>query len=373
VAYAYVGFPLLIAGCAWLFGRQPMPPADSTNFLPVVDILIAALNEEDVIAARLDNALACDYPADRLQIVIASDGSTDCTAEIVRDYEARFPGRVKLLDYAERRGKATALNVSLPQLDGEIAVLSDANTFFDEQAVRHLVRWFADPQVGSVCGKLALVDPQSGRNVDSLYWQYENLLKRCENRLGALLGSNGAIYAIRRGQYVPIPTDTIIDDFTIPILIKLCHGGRLVYDEAALASEETAADLTAEFRRRSRIGAGGFQSLSRVWKLVLPIHGWTSFAFLSHKMMRWFCPAFLALALATNLLLIGQPVYQLTMAAQAAFYLAAILGSLLPGRGTAIRLLRLTTLFTSMNLALVVGFWRWIVGQQGGTWQRTAR
>jgi cellulose synthase/poly-beta-1,6-N-acetylglucosamine synthase-like glycosyltransferase len=244
---------------------------------------------------------------------------------------------------------------------------------FERVAVSNLVRWFADPSVGTACGKLLLFDPLSGRNVDSLYWRYETLLKRWEGRLGALLGSNGAIYAIRREHYIPIPGDTIIDDFTIPLLLKLRHGKRIVYDEEAIANEETAPDVRAEFRRRARIGAGGFQSIVRLWRLMLPTYGWTSLAFVSHKVLRWFCPFFLLLALAANLLLVTNPFYVLILAGQVAFYSLALAGVFLPGNGSLVRLLRLTTLFTSMNIALAVGFWRWLTGQQPGTWQPTAR
>jgi cellulose synthase/poly-beta-1,6-N-acetylglucosamine synthase-like glycosyltransferase len=376
VGVAYVGYPLAIYVASRLFGRQPVPPRNAVTASrewPKVSVLVSALNEEKMIAERIENNLAQDYPAERLEIVVASDGSTDRTASIVRDFAGRFPGRVRLLDYPVRRGKATVLNESIPPLPSEIIVLSDANTFFEPPAITRLVRWFDDPQVGVVCGKLLLVDPRSGKNVDSLYWRYENFLKACEGRLGALLGSNGAIYALRRESYVPIAGDTIIDDFMIPLLIRLRHGLQTVYDAEAIANEETPADVSAEFRRRSRIGAGGFQSLMRLWPLLSPAYGWTSFAFWSHKVLRWLCPAFMALALVCNLLLVAQPLYRWLLAAQVAFYLAAIVGNFVPGNHFAARLLRLTTLFLSMNLALAVGFWRWIAGRQGGTWQRTAR
>jgi cellulose synthase/poly-beta-1,6-N-acetylglucosamine synthase-like glycosyltransferase len=376
VVLAYVGYPLAIYAASRLFGRRPTPPRDASNDgsnCPSVSVLVSALNEEKMIAERIENNLAQDYPADRLEIVVASDGSTDRTASIVREFAERYPGRVRLFDYPVRRGKATVLNESIPALASEIVVLSDANTFFEPPAIRRLVRWFDDPQVGVVCGKLLLVDPRSGKNVDSLYWRYENFLKACEGRLGALLGSNGAIYALRRERYVPIAGDTIIDDFMIPLLIRLRHGLRTVYDVEAIANEETPPDVSAEFRRRSRIGAGGFQSLTRLWPLLSPAYGWTSFAFWSHKVLRWLCPAFMALALLSNLLLLAQPLYRWLLAAQVAFYLAAILGNFVPGNHLAARLLRLTTLFLSMNLALAVGFWRWIAGRQRGTWQRTAR
>lgn len=373
IAFAYVGYPIVIYALSRLWGCQPTPLGANTDQLPRVSVLISALNEEDVIAERIENNLSQQFPVDRLEIVIASDGSTDRTAEIVRGYELRYPGRVKLVDYPSRRGKATVLNDTISKLNGEIVVLSDANTMFNRDAVQNLLRWFRDETVGVVCGKLILVDPVSGKNVDSVYWKYETFLKECEGRLGALLGSNGAVYALRREQYVPIPSDTIIDDFIIPLQIRLKHGNRIVYDVESVAMEETAPDVRAEFKRRVRIGAGGFQTLTRLRRLMLPMYGWTSFAFLLHKVLRWFCPFLLVAAILANLPLLTLPTYQAVFVLQLAFYGIALIGAWLPGNNLFTRFVRLTTMFSSMNLALGLGFWRWIRGQQRGTWQRTAR
>jgi cellulose synthase/poly-beta-1,6-N-acetylglucosamine synthase-like glycosyltransferase len=373
VAYAYFGYPLLVWLLARFFGRRELPPA-APQSCPTVSLLICALNEEACIAERVLNGLDQDYPADHLQVVVASDGSTDRTAEIVHEIALKFPGRVILHDFSVRRGKATALNTVIPTLESELVVLSDANTSFDRHAVRNLTRWFARSGIVAVCGQLVLRDPATGRNVDSVYWRYENFLKNCEAAVGALLGANGAVYAIRRHEYIPIAADSIIDDFLIPLQLKLQTGGRLIYDADAVAVEETPPEIADEFRRRVRIGAGGFQSLCRLWPLLLPSSGMTAVAFLSHKLLRWVTPFFLLVALIANALLLGQqPAYRLLFALQAAFYTAAGIGHFVPGHSTAPRLLRLTTLFTSMNVALAFGFGRWLRGTQRPTWHRTAR
>jgi cellulose synthase/poly-beta-1,6-N-acetylglucosamine synthase-like glycosyltransferase len=368
ILYAYCGYALLIWVFARLFSRNAVPPADGD--LPSVSVLIAAYNEASVIDGRIENALALDYPSELLEIMVASDGSSDGTAEIVRRYAERG---VRVADYPQRRGKASVLNAAMQEVQGRIAILSDANTYFDPMAARRLVRWFADRKVGAVCGKLVLLDPQTGRNVDSMYWKYETFLKKCEGRLGALLGANGAIYAIRRESFVPIPGDTIVDDFVIPLLARLRSGRSIIYDPEAVAWEETPANISSEFRRRSRIGAGGFQSIALLWRLLSPRQGWIAFTFFSHKVLRWLCPFFLIVAFVANCLLVRQPLFQVTLAAQALFYLISLAGAYLPGSGLALRLVRLTTMFSSMNLALLVGFWRWISGRQRGIWQRTAR
>lgn len=371
VAYAYAAFPVVIYIASRLFGRLEQRPVVDDAQLPQVTLLIAAYNEASVIAQRVRNALAMDYPADRMQVVIASDGSSDGTPDIVRQFAA--DPRVRLLDYKQRRGKSSVLNAAVGEIESGLVMLSDANTDFDLAAPRNLAAWFSDPTVGVVCGRLVLTDPATGKNADGMYWKYETFLKKCEARLGALLGSNGAIYAIRRELYVPIAPSTIVDDFVIPLLAKLKHGCRIVYDADAFAVEESAADVKAEFRRRSRIGAGGWQAITMLWRLMSPRWGWTAFAFVSHKVLRWLCPFFLLAMLVTCVVRLHEPLYRWLLIGQIAFYATSWLVSLLPTTVKLIRPLRLTTMFTSMNLALLVGFWRWFRGTQKSAWERTAR
>src|SRR5262245_50637084 len=251
VGYAYFIYPLVIWCLGRWFGWRAKLPPSATPEMPHISLLIAAYNEEAVIEERLKNALAMDYPREKREIVVASDGSDDGTAEIVRRYADQG---VRLLAYDERRGKAAVLNSAFLEVKGEIVILSDANTHTEPDAARKLVRWFHDPRLGVVCGRLVLTDRHTGRNADSLYWRYETFLKQSEGKLGALLGANGAIYAIRREAYTPIPDDTIVDDLVIPLLARLRTGCAIVYDREAVAHEETAMHLACEFHRRSRIG-----------------------------------------------------------------------------------------------------------------------
>lgn len=370
VAYAYAGYP----ACVWLvartFGRRETPPEVAADELPPLTLLIAAHNEGAVIEERLRNALELDYPADKLEIVVASDGSSDETADVVRGFAHRG---VRLLDSRVNRGKSATLNAAWGEVSGEVVMLSDANTWIDPRAARLLARWFALPDVGAVCGRLELIDAATGRNVDGLYWRYETFIKRCEGRLGALLGANGAIYAVRRDCFVPVPPQTIIDDLVIPLLARMTHGCRLVYEPQAHAREETPFRLSDEFGRRARIGAGGFQCLALLWALLNPRQGWLAFSFFSHKLLRWVTPFCLLGMLAAGMGAAPQPLGWVLLAGQAVFYGLAVIGAMLPGRRPAVRLLRLTTLFSYMNLALLVGFWRWVRGRQRGAWARTAR
>lgn len=370
VIFAYAGYPAVIWLCAKVFGRSNKSPTQIDE-LPTVSLLIAAHNEEADIAARIENALKLDYPREKLQIVIASDGSTDATVEIARRYALNG---VQVFDYQENRGKVTVLNRTVPRLNGELVVLSDANTHMAADAVRKLVAWFQDPSVGVVCGKLVLTDPRTGTNADSLYWKYETFLKKCESKLGALLGSNGAIYAIRKDLYPEAKPGTLIDDFVIPLEAKRRSGCRIVYDMEAIAYEETPPSIQAEFRRRVRIGAGGFQSIGLLWPLLNPRHGWVAGAFLFHKVLRWVCPFLLIGVAATNAILVSEPKFGWLMLAQILFYVMAMIAMLVPGTPKAFRL---PAMFVSMNVALFFGFFRYLkltfTGNHSGTWGRTER
>ncbi|WZP01129.1 glycosyltransferase family 2 protein (plasmid) [Isosphaeraceae bacterium EP7] len=370
VVYAYLGYPVLIWVLARVFGQMPAPPHKDEFEWPSVSLLIPAYNEERVIEERIRNALAMDYPADRLQIVVGSDGSTDATNAIARSYAGQG---VELLDYEVRRGKASILNQTIPGLRGELVLMSDANTMIDFDALRRLAQWFHDPSIGAVCGRLVLIDPANGRNVDGLYWTYETFIKKCENQLGALLGANGGLYLVRRALYAPIPATTTVDDLVIPLRAKLATGCRIVYEASAVAREETAPDIEGEFRRRARNGTGDFRSMEILWPLLNPVWGWTAFAFFSHKFLRLLCPFLLILLLASSVILSDRPIYRAALLGQLGFYLIAVAAGYTPLHPKVFRFLRLTTMFSGMNLALLLGFWRWIWGTQKGIWNPTGR
>jgi cellulose synthase/poly-beta-1,6-N-acetylglucosamine synthase-like glycosyltransferase len=370
VIAAYLLYPIIIWALSRAFRKPTSPPLLWDREPPFVSLLIAAHDEEACIADRIQNAVTADYPQERLEILIASDGSIDRTNEIVRGF-AR--GNVRLFAYERRRGKAATLNASVPQARGDIIVFSDANTLFEPHAIPRLVRWFKDPRVGVVCGKLILTDPKTGNNVDGLYWRYETFLKQCEGQIGGLLGANGAIYAMRRDLYRPVPDNTIIDDFVIPLYSKIKHRFDIVYDTTAIAHEETAATIDHEFRRRVRIGSGDYQSLVHLWPLLSPLYGWTSFAFVGHKLLRWLSPFFLLFAALSNVFLLTRPLFLATMIAQVVFYATAFVGTRVRGTSWPIKGIRGVTLFCSVNVALLLGFFRWATKAQTGTWQRTDR
>jgi len=344
-------------------GRAGMP-----RVCPTVSLVVAAHDEAACIGAKLENSLRLDYPADRLEVLIGSDGSTDGTDAIVR---AHPDGRVHL-SAAPRAGKTTVLNRCIPAARGEIVVLSDANTRIDPGALKALVRHFEDPEVGAVCGRLQLYNPTRAEYEESAYWKYESWLKALEGRQGSVVGANGGLYAIRRALFTRLPPSTIVDDFVIPLRL-LDQGYRVLYEPAALASEETTEDYGREFGRRARIAAGNFQSLGLVPGLLSPFRGFPAFAFWSHKVLRWCAPALMLVALAANLVLLDVPFYRLTLAAQIGFYALAAFGSLSIGPSPLRRLAGVAYYFVTMNVAIAVGFWRFLRQSQAAAWERTAR
>lgn len=375
VLYTYVGYPLLV----WLLSRMQSRWAtdqlfdqckdSNSNPLPSVSIVIAAYREESVILDRLNNLAKLDYPSDKLEILIGCDGNLDLTGELVTSYNDE---RIRLIQFEQRRGKASVLNDCVPQAKGQIIVFSDANTQMDPQCIKQLVKHFQNETVGCVCGQLILEDQATGKNVDGLYWRYENFLKHCETKLGAVLGVNGALYALRKELYTAIPPETIIDDFLIGMRVHLADR-QIIYDDSAVATEETAPSVQAEFQRRTRIGTGAFQSLKQLKGLLNPKHGYVAFAFWSHKLLRWLCPIFMTIALLANLCLLKNPIYQITLITQTLFYLSAFAGMSFVNGGRYLKLFRVPGMFVQMNLALGIGLYRYLFIQQNGTWERTER
>lgn len=359
VAFAYVGYPLLLAVAVRLVRHPPI----SEDVTPAVSLLIPAYNEERVLAAKLESCLALDYPKDRLQIVVLSDGSTDGTNAIAGRYADRG---VELLAWDENRGKLDVVRDGIAGATGEIAVFSDAATLLAPDSLRLLVRPFADPQVGCVSSRYRVVNPQTAQlgHEEGFYWRYESFLKRCEGDLWSTLGAHGALYAIRRDLFPDLASDTINDDYVIPARIAAA-GHRVVYEPAAVATEE-ASEMTG-FARRVRIAVGNVQQLRLIGLFLWPPRPWLLFAFVSHKVLRLFGPFLLLAALGLNLFLPGT-LYAVALAAQGGFYALALAGWALGERSFGIPLLKLPYYFCMINAAYVVGCLRVLVGAERLVW-----
>lgn len=365
LAYIYAGYPLLVGLLACLAGRAPA----AGEATPAVTLFIPAYNEAAHIEAKLRNSLALDYPRARLAIVVASDGSTDATEAIVARYA---PQGVRLLRMPRNAGKAAMLDALVPQVGGDLLVFSDASGELEPDAVRRLVRPFADPAVGCVSGlyrlKAAGTADLRGEG-EGLYWRYETWIKAQESRLHSILGAHGAFYAIRRALYEPLGTASINDDYLIPMRI-VGRGFRAVYEPSAVAWERDVASVEGEFARRRRIAMGNCQQIVALRRLLHPRHGWVAFSFFSHKVLRTAAPLFLIGAFVASFAL-SEPARTAALAAQALLYGSALAGYACQRLGRAPRWLSPSLYFCLGNLAMLDGVVRYAAGQRTA-WNRPA-
>ena len=337
---------------------------------PRVDIIISAFNERAHIAARIENLLSQDYPGGLLRVRIGSDGSTDGTADIL---SALHDPRLDIQIFAQNRGKASVLNDLVARSDAPLLIFSDANTVFDVNAIRRLVAPFGNPEVGAVSGELRLKSKR-GDNQDGLYWRYEQLLKMFEARVGALLGANGAIYAIRRELWTPLRSDTICDDFCVAMNIA-SQRYRVLYEPRAWAEEEAPAAISDEYRRRVRIGIGNYQALFRNPQYLFRTSAFTAFAYVSHKIFRWLAPHFMLLGLAGSALLsLRSNTWLVITAAQIFCYVLAVVLYRRSARGRPVpKILRPMVFLFALNWAFLVASAQYARGTYQASWTSVPR
>ena len=397
LVYAWaVYYGLLCLARSLMRGSACRVPDGNCGELPELSIIIAAYNEAGVIGARVLNLLAVDYPADKLHIYIGCDGCSDATAANARQ-AAGGDVRVRVLEYADNRGKVSVLKdlVKLAQDEvcgvsecGHLLAFSDANTMFASDALNKLVRWFADSQVGGVCGRLVFVDGSANENPaqEGAYWRMETRLKQLESHIDSCLGANGAIYAIRSELFwQEIPADTIVDDFVIGMKVRE-QGFGMLYDAEAVARERLP-EISDEWVRRVRIGLGDYQAAGLCARCLLPRYGWFAWCFWSHKILRWFTPHVMLLMLALGGLIAIEALTSSRMDLSVMAVLAvssamillvgiALLGQLVRGRelkSLPWRMVEVCSHFVTMNAALFAGFIRFCGGGRSGAWRRTPR
>lgn len=364
VVYVYVGYPLLLGFLAKYFPR----PSDSClKFEPSVSLLVSAYNESPVIGTKLENSLAIDYPAEKLEILVISDCSNDGTDKIVQ----RFADRgVRLVRQEQRLGKSAGLNLAVPQARGEILVFSDANAIYQPDSVRQLVRHFSSRHVGYVVGNARYADkssPTPSAEAEGIYWKLETWMKKKESAFESVVGGDGAIYAIRRELYTPLRS-TDINDFLNPLQIINC-GYQGIFEPAAISYEDTAESFQKEFRRKIRIVSRSFNVIFRVPGVLNPFRNLRHWLLLvSHKLLRWLAPFFLILLLALSLLLWQLPFYRFSALLQMVFYAVAFGGWILPGARRAWKPLSLAYYFCLVNLASMIGCVKCLRRDLSGTW-----
>lgn len=325
LAYTFVGYALWMALLARLHPRPVTKAAMPLS--PLVSVVVVAHNEERRIGPRVQNLLASSYPPQQIEILVVSDGSTDATAGKVR--EITDP-RLRLVERPQRTGKVACLNTALSTARGEIVVLADARQRFDPHAIQHLANNFSDPEVGAVSGSLD-VEPSAssiGGGID-IYWRIEKSLRLAESRWDSSIGCTGAIYAIRRKLFTPLPEDTYLDDVVIPMQIAL-QGYRVAFDLEAKSYDPQQNEPAHENIRKQRTLAGNFQILFRHPEWILPWRNRLWWQLLSHKFLRLIAPVFIALLFTTNAALVGNPAYRLLFSGQCVFYGFALIGRIFP-------------------------------------------
>jgi len=364
VFYVYAGYPLLVLA----FGKIFPHPVARQPYEPSVTVLIAAYNEETVIGTTITNKLDQDYPPENLEIIVISDASTDRTDAIVRSFD---DPRVRLVRQEPRAGKTSALNLALPQAQGEVLVFSDANSLYGPGALRQLVSNFADPAVGYVTGKMIYASPDGstiGTGCTS-YMRYENALRAAETCLGSVVGVDGGIDAVRKKLYRPMRADQL-PDFVLPLQV-VAQGYRVVYDADAVLWEPSLKATQDEYRMRVRVSLRALWALFDMRQLLYsmgnPLFAWQLW---SHKVFRYLCFVFLAAALASNIWLLGRGglFYPGMFLLQLAGYAAAALMPVLERRGIRYKLLVLARYLALLNLASAHAFGKFLLRRKQVVW-----
>jgi cellulose synthase/poly-beta-1,6-N-acetylglucosamine synthase-like glycosyltransferase len=355
--YTHLGYPALL----WLLARLRGEEDEPTRMAeppPTVSLIVAAHNEEASIVGWVRSTLAFDYPRERLEVVVVSDGSTD------RTLERAAKAGADLVFEVPRGGKVAALNAAVEKARGEVLAFSDANSTWESDALGRLVARFADPQIGYVCGQLRL-EGEGGENQEGLYWRYETAARALESRLAGVTAGNGAINAVRRDAYIALEP-TRGQDITLPYELTK-RGWRAVFEPDAVAREPMAATLGSEFRRKRRMLAGAWATMLRHGMLSPRGYGPAyAFEILSHRALRYLSPILHLIALATNLALLGHgSLYIVTLVAQLALLAAAALAPVVP-----LRVFQVARYYVAVTAASAAGLWDYLRRGVPRTWEK---
>jgi len=360
ITYTYLGYPLIIHLLS-LFYKKPLK---GKYIYPTVSILMSVHNEEENIEEKILSLLSVDYPEERVEILIGSDGSTDKTDEIISKY---INGRVKLFKQPHRQGKPSMLNILAREARSELLVFTDARQSLDKDALKELVKHFADPRVGSVSAELHFKggEKKTGSGV-GLYWEYEKFIRERESRMGSMLGATGALYAIKRELFPELPKDLILDDMYIPMTI-VQRGYRAIFDPKSILYDRYPKSAKEEFLRKTRTLAGNFQLFTQMRWLFNPLKSPVAWQMFSHKFLRLVVPFLLVAIFITNFYILENNFYRITLILQIIFYALAFLGFVIKRPNP---LLDVPRMFCVMNAAALVGLYRFLMRKQDVMWER---
>ncbi len=371
IFYCYLGYPCLI----FLLAQIKPNPVHKRSIEPTISIVISLYNEEDVISRKIKNLLGLDYPSEKIEILIGSDGSTDKTHNIIHQFSDH---RIKLYINSKRQGKMATLNDIVPKANHEIIVFTDARQIFEKDALKKLVSSFADSKVGCVSGELVF-NPEQGSTAKgvNLYWTYEKFIRYQESQIHSMLGATGAIYAIRKELFVSGPNNTVLDDMYTPLKI-IQKGYRAIFDDTAYAYDHAANDPTEEYRRKTRTLYGNYQIFALFANMFNPLTSPIAWQLFSHKFLRVIIPFFLIIIFFINFLLRTEPVFIVLWFLQIIFYAMALMGQLIHNHPkgavrTLYKICYVPYVFCLLNVSALVGFWRFITVSQEATWERARK
>lgn len=369
ILYSYVGYPLLLAVLSVFKSRKKQ----TATQLPFVTVIIAAYNEEAVIGKKIENTLAADYPLEKLQLIVAAQGSTDRTAAIA----SGFPN-VLILQSTERKGKAVAVNEAVAKALHPVVVLTDANTLLTPQTIQRLVLKLNDDSTGAVAGEKKVVNENAVTvSGEGLYWRYESWLKQQETVFYTVVGAAGELFAFKKELFVPIPAHAVTDDFFLSLSVNM-QGKKVAYAADAISTEAASLSLKDEWNRKLRIAAGGIQSLFLVKEALNPFrYPVLSFQFFSHRVLRWLLcgPAFILLLLS-NVMLVNTTsfvCYGFTLLLQILFYAFAVIGYILSVQKKSFFLFTVPFYIVFMHAAMMAGFVRYFTTGQSVLWEKAQR
>lgn len=412
IVYTYIGYPVLV----YILSQCYRKPLRGKYLYPTVSILVSAYNEEKNIEQKLRNLLKLEYPDERIEILVGSDGSTDRTDEIIKSVIALSPVLGGAPGNAEwgaisssnstilyhsavgevganmdsphksiwffrqepRQGKPSMLNILAQQAKGDILVLTDARQRLDEKAILELVKYFDDQKVGAVSGELHYESEAGNKTAAGLgiYWKYEKFIRKSESRMGSMLGTTGALYAVRRDLYPQLPVDLILEEVYVPLKV-IEKGFRAVFDKRAKVYDKVFSQPKEEFLRKCRTLAGNFQLFFYAREVFNPFRGKIAWQFFSHKFLRLMVPFLLVAMLVSNAVIVSKDCYAMLALTgnfyavffmlQIMFYIFAVLGGMIKSDR---RYLNVPHMFCVMNAAAVVGLWQFLFKKQSSLWKK---
>jgi cellulose synthase/poly-beta-1,6-N-acetylglucosamine synthase-like glycosyltransferase len=371
IFYSYIGYPILLFIITKFNLNKKINRQN--NYQPTVTLFVTAFNEEDYVDMKVENSFNMDYPKDKLQFIWVTDGSIDNTNTLLKKYE-----NVKVYYTPERNGKINAMNRGMQFIDTDIVIFSDANTLLSKDTVKEMVKLFEDEKTGCIAGekRIELSDKDTAAAAgEGFYWKYESWIKQMDAQVGSCVGAAGELFAIRKSLFFNVPDDTILDDFIISLTIAM-QGYKIDYTPKAYAVEKASANIAEEMKRKIRIAAGSIQAVVRLKPLLNIFNsGFLSFQYISHKIMRWIItPLALLLIIPLNIYLAySNTFYFFVLLVQAVFYLFVITGWILKDKQIKAGIIFVPYYFFLANLAMWIGFFRYVKGTQSVKWERAKR